>query len=62
VNQQVTAPIPEATSVENSRDLQAIRVRIRPSFVEVNVCRSYSKRAKIDRICGVQKELKLIQI
>jgi hypothetical protein len=46
VDQQVTAPTPDATCVENSRDLQGIRVRIRPSFVEVNVCRAYSKRQK----------------
>jgi hypothetical protein len=56
VDQQVTAPTPDATSVENSRDLQGIRVRIRPSFVEVNVCRAYAKRAKIGRICGKRAE------
>ncbi len=46
VDQQVTAPTPDTTSVENSRDLQGFRVRIRPSFVEVNARRRLRKKGK----------------
>jgi hypothetical protein len=68
VNQQVTAPTPEATSVENSRDLQGIRVRIRPSFVEVNGCHACAKRPETSQTCGrslpgpAVKDLRLPQI
>jgi hypothetical protein len=31
---------------------KGIRLRIRPGFVEVNVCRAYAKRAKTVRTCG----------
>jgi len=46
MNQQVTAPTSQATSVENSRELQGVRGRIQLSFVEVNAYCDPSERAQ----------------